>query len=291
MPSLKLIPVRGANGGVFVRRLQGHGSNLARRGSIYDVRKSASTERMKQPVRPDQPRIKLNRGAVGTYLAGASGYAAGAIARGEANAALSRGGGMSRNAALRALKWSGPMKLAGIGAMGAGLGLQARSANKQRRKSVSKSIFTRDEVSKKIIASEERDRAGYNKMNARRFPNPTAKQQRILNEGFQHYRNISPTYGDVAAMAGGLGSGGYLMHAGNKIARSPLRKPSKGLTRNMKIAAAVAVPSTIWNARGTVKDAKNWRKIDDTHNRATAVELAPKVRALSRQADQLQGKR
>lgn len=40
VPSLKLIPVRGANGGVFVRRLQGHGSNLARRGSIYDVRKS-----------------------------------------------------------------------------------------------------------------------------------------------------------------------------------------------------------------------------------------------------------
>lgn len=40
VPSLKLVPVRGANGGVFVRRLQGHGSNLARRGSIYDVRKS-----------------------------------------------------------------------------------------------------------------------------------------------------------------------------------------------------------------------------------------------------------
>lgn len=142
---------------------------------------------------------------------------------------------------------------------------------------MSKSIFTKDEVSKKIIASEERDRARYNKMNARKFPNASMKQQRILDEGFQHYRNLSPTYGDVAAMAGGLGSGTYL--AARKLRTNK---------RNMKIAAAVAVPSTIWNIRGAAKDNKNLRKLDDTHNRAAAVGLAPKMQALSQQADQLQ---
>ena len=156
MPSLKLIPVRGANGGVFVRRLQGHGSNLARRGSIYDVRKSS---------------------------------------------------------------------------------------------------FERQEVSKRYLYSEERSRRNYDKANRRYIPKQNKAQKRILDEGFSNYRRMIPTYGDAAAVAGGLGSGVYMMDAGNKMMKSPFA-PSKRQMRNLKVAAAVGIPATIWNARGTARTLK-----------------------------------
>lgn len=157
VPSLKLIPVRGANGGVFVRRLQGHGSNLARRGSIYDVRKSS---------------------------------------------------------------------------------------------------FERQEVSKRYLYSEERSRRNYDKANRRYIPNQNKAQKRILDEGFSNYRKVNPTYGDAAAVAGGLGSGVYMIRASNKMMENPFTKLPKRQMRNLKVAAAVGIPATIWNARGTARTLK-----------------------------------
>ena len=176
VPSLKLIPVRGANGGVFVRRLQGHGSNLARRGSIYDVRKSS--------------------------------------------------------------------------------------------KITMESIFERQEVSKRYLYSEERSRRNYDRINRRHIPNPNKAQKRILDEGFSNHRKTNLTYGDAAAIASGLGAGGYMMYAGNKMMKSPFAKPSKGQMRNLKVAAAVGIPAAIWNARGTARDFKGAKEWDRNLERA-----------------------